>query len=173
MTPTDEELAEMAPIIFLDFDGVICSPRAFTAQEGRWCGTEYRALRWADPIACDLVQRLASKHHAKVVVSSTWRSSRDQCDQILGRYRISKFLHRDWRTGEDKDRFRGREIDAWLETHGRPPFIILDDDSDMLPEQMPFLVNTCSMNGMMLSDFDKADKMLAAITSKGPAHEIR
>lgn len=153
----------MKPIVFLDFDGVICSPRAFLAQEEVW-GSAQRALRWADPLACYLVRRLLVKHQAILVVSSTWRACRDQCDRVLGFHELIEFLHDDWRTGEDPERFRGHEIAAWLTEHDNPPFIILDDDSDMLPEQMPFLVNTCSMNGLMLADFDKADKLLAEIT---------
>jgi len=31
----------------------------------------------------------------------------------------------------------------------------------MLPDQMPWLVHTCPINGMMLADYDKADKLLA------------
>ena len=153
----------MKPVVFLDFDGVICSPRAFTAQEEVW-GRAHRALRWADPIACYLVRKLLVKHQAILVVSSTWRSSRDQCDRVLGFHDLLPFLHDDWRTGEDPERMRGREIAAWLAEHENPPFIILDDDADMLPEQMPWLVNTCPLNGLMLLDYDKADKLLAEIT---------
>ncbi len=154
---------DVKPVIFLDFDGVITSPRAFTAQEERW-GRDNRELRWADPIACDLVGRLLAKHDAILVVSSTWRASLAQCSVILGRYDLDRYLHDDWRTGEDPQRHRGNEIQAWLDEHGSPPFIILDDDTDMTPEQMPWLVATCSINGMMLADYDKADKLLAELT---------
>lgn len=168
MSPTTATREGVKPVVFLDFDGVICSPRAFVAQEGRWFG-EHRALRWADQVACDLVRLLLEKHSAWLVVSSTWRGSRQQCDKVLGRYRLSRFLHADWRTGEDENRFRGNEIAEWLAEHGNPPFIILDDDSDMTPEQMPWLVNTCSMNGLMLMDYEKADKLLASHHPSGPA----
>jgi hypothetical protein len=151
------------PVIFLDFDGVICSPRAFTAQAERWQRPQ-RELRWADPVACDMVRLLLTKHQASLVISSTWRASREQCDVILGRYEMLPFLHDDWRTGEDPQRFRGNEIAEWLAAHGHPPFVILDDDADMLPEQMPWLVHTCSINGMMLADYGKADCLLASMT---------
>jgi hypothetical protein len=139
---------------------VICSPRAFTAQEDRW-HSEQRALRWADQVACDLVGALVRNHGARIVVSSTWRSGKADCDKVLGRYGLAEALHENWRTGFDDERLRGREIATWLMENGNPPYIILDDDSDMLPDQMPWLVSTCSLNGMMLADYDKADKLLA------------
>jgi hypothetical protein len=171
-TPDPATVAAIAdgrdPVIFLDFDGVICSPRAYVAQAERWNG--HRAIRWADQVACDLVGCLLGKHGAKLVISSTWRRSKDECDKVLGRYGLVPYLHSDWRTGEDQAGIRGNEIAAWLAANGSPPFIILDDDSDMLPEQMPWLVNTCSLNGMMLADFEKADALLRRHLEGTPDH---
>jgi hypothetical protein len=158
----------VSAVIFLDFDGVICSPRAFVAQEDRWTGDQ-RWLRWADQVACDFVLRLLTRHSAKLVISSTWRHMEEPCRQVLGQYNLDRFLHGDWRTGEDKKRFRGNEIAAWLAANGSQPFIILDDDSDFTPEQMPWLVNTDSTEGMMLKDFDKADKLLKGLAVSAAA----
>jgi hypothetical protein len=152
----------MNAVIFLDFDGVICSPRAYVAQEDRWLGDQW-PLRWADQVACDLVTRLLTLHGAKLVISSTWRQMEGPCQKVLGRYGLARFLHSDWRTGEDEKRFRGAEIAAWLSANGNPPFIILDDDSDFTAEQLPWLVNTDSIEGMMLKDFEKADELLRRI----------
>ncbi len=152
------------PVIFLDFDGVICSPRAFIAQEIRW--SDRRALRWADQVACDMVYRLLVKFQARLVISSTWRNMVDECNKVLGHYGLSPFLHDDWRTGNDDKRHRGTEIAAWLDKNGNPPFIILDDDSDMTEAQTPWLVLTDSLNGMMLHDFTKAEELLAAISQE-------
>ena len=154
----------MRPVIFLDFDGVICSPRAFVAQEVRWTG--HSAIRWADPVACDLVLMLLTKHNASLVVSSTWRGMPERCHQVLNRYKLGLFLEDDWRTGEDPKRYRGNEVRAWLEAHGSPPFLILDDDSDFDEDQMPFLVKTCGLNGMMLKDFEAADAILASFSGE-------
>lgn len=153
----------LKPVVFLDFDGVICSPRAFVAQEKRWQGMR---LRWADQVACDMVLKLLTDHDAILVVSSTWRASLAHCTEVLGRYRLERFLHDDWRTGRDPKGFRGHEIAAWLNEHGNPPYIILDDDSDFTPEQQPWHVHTCCMNGMMLADYEKANNLLAQAALK-------
>lgn len=155
-------------VIFLDFDGVICSPRAHVAQAKRWVGPEYSALRWADPVACDLVLQLAEKHAAKIVVSSTWRGMETRCRQVLDRYKLSLHLHADWCTGYDPKRYRGNEVREWLDAHGNPPFVILDDDSDFDEDQRLFLVLTDGLNGMMLDKFDAADKLLCRLLAKEP-----
>jgi hypothetical protein len=150
-------------IIFLDFDGVICSPRAHVAQGKRWVGPEYSGIRWADPVACDLVLHLLEKHQAKLVISSTWRTMESRCRQVLGRYRLDRHLHEDWRTGEDPKRYRGNEVREWLEAHGRPPYVILDDDSDFDEDQKGHLILTDGLNGMLFDKFRAADALLSRL----------
>lgn len=50
---------------------------------------------------------------------------------------------------------RGRQIEDWFSKFGHfvDKWAILDDDSDMLPEQMPNFVKTDSENGMTLENF--------------------
>ncbi len=98
--PPDPEMVAggLRPVIFLDFDGVICSPRAFVGQADRW--THDRSLRWADQVACDMVHRLLSDHQASLVISSTWRHMEASCFEVLNRYDLTPFLHDDWRTGD-------------------------------------------------------------------------
>lgn len=161
------------PVIFLDFDGVICSPRAFTAQEKRWSGREYHELRWADPVACDLVGRLAERFNCWIVVSSTWRSSLAACTKILGRYKLDKHLHDDWRTGKDPQSYRGKEVRTWLAEHGNPPYLILDDDSDFDADMSVNLVKTDGLEGMMLRHFAAAERHLEAITARATQESER
>lgn len=157
------------PVLFLDFDGVICSPRAYIAQEQRWHGNS--AIRWADPVACDLVLRLLEKHVAWLVISSTWRDIPDRCRIVLDRARLSLFLHDDWRTGRDEKGYRGNEVREWLSSHGNPPYIILDDDTDFDEDQRPNLIVTDSHNGMMLDEFEAADRLLSALRTLDTSRE--
>lgn len=162
---------DTSPIIFLDFDGVICSPRAHCAQQSRWHG-EQRWLAWADPIACDLVKRLCDEHRARLVISSTWRTMVGPCNQVLGRYDLFEHLHNDWRTNEARAEqaagslSRPWEINDWLSRNGDPEFIILDDDSFAWDgRQLDRWIQTDCQEGMSFAAFAKAEERLKAITA--------
>lgn len=55
--------------------------------------------------------------------------------------------------------FRGDEIKKWLGRHDVEKYIILDDDSDMLEEQLPFFINTDTHNGIRFEDMDRIKTM--------------
>jgi hypothetical protein len=145
-------------VIFLDFDGVICSPRAYVAQTGM-----DRPLRWADPISGAFVRRLVELTGAKIVVSSTWRHIPADARQVLGQFGLLAHLHEDWKTNESPEGSRPWEIDDWLSRNGHPAFIILDDDMfAWTGPQRARWVHTDIHNGMMLADFEKAMELLKA-----------
>jgi hypothetical protein len=158
MSAAEERAAVVA---FLDFDGVIASPRAHVAQHDQ----PERDTRWLDPIACKLVARLVGEHELTLVISSTWRSfGRERIARCLAPYGLDGALHNDWKTNEWPDGSRPAEIDDWLERNAHPPFIILDDDGfAWTGQQRAVWVQSCSYNAFNLSNFEQAKKLLAAI----------
>ena len=56
---------------------------------------------------------------------------------------------------------RGEEIKTWLEHHPEVEnYVIIDDDSDMLPEQLDNFVHTSNMHGFLYGDMLKATNIL-------------
>ena len=67
-------------------------------------------------------------------------------------------LHDEWRTEHFPGQARGLEINAWLadnEMSGKNNYIILDDNSNMLPEQMSQFVQTDGLDGMLTMHMHK------------------
>ena len=130
-------------IIFLDIDGVVTS-----ARTGFFNMDIYTVnfLRW-----------ICEKTGAKIVISSTWRYNHGKqfWKDIFGEY-----LHEDFKTPDlTKKResgiwtnvTRGQEIQAWLDRGLTYPekYLILDDDTDMLPHQKDHFIQTDSTDGML------------------------
>lgn len=131
----------MMKIIFLDIDGVMTSAR-----------TGWRNM---DQCAVAFLKHICKEGNAKMVISSTWRYNRTRefFTDIFG----NDCIHEDWRTSTDLltngSDCRGDEIKLWLATHPEiMDYLILDDDSDMLPEQMDHLILTDSYNGLLFKD---------------------
>lgn len=116
-------------IIFLDFDGVIITPRT-------------NFLKF-DPICIELLQDLVNRSGSFLVISSSWRIGNtfrairamfdgfDLFDKVIG---MTPVHNSEW--------VRGQEIDEWLKNPKLASsrfdldlkgFVILDDDSDMSP----------------------------------------
>lgn len=142
-------MAAKSTVIFLDIDGVLTSNRT------GW-------YNW-DVYAVSFLRYACEKSGAKIVISSTWRCNRDRkfFSDVFG----DEIVHKDWRTYYDLSDFdvkcRGQEIAKWLESHPEIwAFVIVDDDVDMLPEQMPCLVRTDTVNGLLMEDMVKIHEML-------------
>jgi len=156
MTP-DTEAEREAVIAFLDFDGVIASPRAWVAQSH----ISDRDTRWLDPISCRLVAKLVADHNLTLVISSTWRAfGRDRIARCLAPYGMDKALHDDWQTNQWPDGSRPSELTDWLERNGHPRFIILDDDGfAWTGEQRAVWTQSCSYNGFQMYNYDSIGRM--------------
>ena len=132
-------------IIFLDIDGVLN-----VIPQGR---DKYGAIFHQHFI--DNLETIINKTGAKIVISSTWRYSglsvmqemwemRDLPGEVIDItpfksifYQINKDLPFDERYE------RGYEIFEWLEKHPEVTnYVILDDDTDMLPKQLNNFVLT-------------------------------
>jgi hypothetical protein len=154
-------------IIFLDFDGVLCNPRACLAV-----GDVGGVFSYLDPIACLLIKRLCDEHNARLVISSSWRILHDRfsLQAILNAAcpGLGNKMYMDdrWCTpsfnGCTADKFgRGKEIEAWVKTNCQSfnRFVIIDDDSDMEP-YMESLVQTDTYDGIGFQDYLAAEKIL-------------
>lgn len=147
-------------IAFLDFDGVISSPRAHLVND-----TLDQDARWIDPISCLLIAKLQREFDFQIVISSTWRGfGFDRCASVLEPYGLHTSLHQDWKTCHWPDGSRQHEIDHWLEYHGEPPFIIFDDDAFAFTDrQREVWVQSCTYNGFQLHNYEEARRILTRL----------
>jgi hypothetical protein len=179
MTTTNSS-SEGKKIVFLDIDGVLNSERSFVG--GAYREREYEKHfkdgtiddpYWLkitrctiDPIACDLVNRVLRECDAYIVMSSTHRQHFPEDENKL------KNLQ-DYLTGLGVDGHRligwtprlhtprGIEIKYWLDKNpGWDRFVIVDDDSDMLPEQMEYFVRTDNALGVTIDTYRKMRQIL-------------
>jgi hypothetical protein len=147
---------EGAKLVFLDIDGVLNSLSSVLAL-----GNPNEHL---DPVCVGLVARMLKETDAKVVISSSWRIGRTvealkhELDRI-GAHRIADRII--GRTGDGYQGHRGRQIKEWIETNAPDcSYVILDDDSDMLPAQKPYFVKTNFDEGFRASHYRKAMAIL-------------
>lgn len=137
-------------VLFLDIDGVLNSTRSCIAHFGYPHGFTDAQLAMFDLVAVGLIQRLCQVNGISVVVSSSWRINHtwQEIGRALGLPTIDSTPRL---VGS-----RGKEIAAWLEQHPEVQrYAIVDDDSDMLPEQTPFFVKTNGEEGLTMGDFRK------------------
>lgn len=127
-------------ILFLDIDGVCnCSK---TSQR-------HRGFIGIDPHMAFMVGKIQLDTDCQVVLSSSWRHSKDGIEEVEAQ--VVKLLDT---TGDEpyidgEQTQRGREIKKWLDAHPEvTKYAILDDDSDMLPEQLPNFFKTTWLNGI-------------------------
>jgi len=136
------------PVIFLDIDGVLNVHRHERDKFGQLFHQKF-VLNLA---------RIISETTAKIVISSSWRFDGLKRMREMWEFRNLPGIIIDVtpngylmvNNGEiDKpdDGFtpdRGYEIKAWLDKHGEDvtSYVILDDDTDFLEEQLPFFVQT-------------------------------
>lgn len=157
------QISKKRRVIFLDIDGVLCTMRSHKAF-GLRGGLE----RHFDPVAVKMLEKLCEETGAKIVLSSSWRKDVDfeSMTCVLMNAGFARVpWHSAWRTGDHSTKIgwgmthsppRGEEIKAWLDANGNPDYVILDDNSDFLPEQMPYLVQTDSYDGFLWKDYQKA-----------------
>lgn len=138
-------------VLFLDIDGVVNC--ATTSQR-------HRGVIGIDPYMALLVDRIVQATGCKIVLSSTWRlweDSREEVKQQVGPFiDVTPNMPRPNGTSIEYCE-RGREIAKWIETweaaENPVPWLtivgekieryaILDDNSDMLPEQLPNFFKT-------------------------------
>jgi len=128
-------------VLFLDIDGV-CNC-ATTSQR-------HRGFIGIDPYMAFMIGQITLEvPDLKVVLSSSWRHSKDGLDEV--RSQVVDFIDIT-PTGmyiDGEQTLRGREIQEWLNKHPDvEKYAILDDDSDILSEQLPNFFKTSWQTGI-------------------------
>ena len=172
-------------VLFLDIDGVLNSQNWFGYMQ--YCiknnmydrvlnfvdtndeNTEHK-LTMIDNRAIANLNRIVEETGCKVVLSSSWRSFRESdnafTEYILKlkgfKYELYGVTPRIW--VKEFGTQRGEEIQLWMnkesEKNEIESYVILDDDSDMLPEQMNNFIHVDSNIGLTYKDVCKAIKIL-------------
>ena len=130
-------------VIFLDIDGVL---NLIPQGHDRYGGTFHQHL-------VDNLKRIIDETNAKIVISSTWRLSglRVMLSMWLDRnlpgevidITPSGYFNSDLGVSDDENIMRGHEIQYWLSQHPEVSnYVILDDDTDFLPNQLKNFVQT-------------------------------
>lgn len=149
------------PVIFLDFDGVLNTEQhqARLAVEGKPTKDAWGPL--FDPRAVGYLRGILEATDAEVVISSSWRYVHS-----LGSLRTM------WSArglpGEVADTIacgafyisRGEEIECWLNRHGCPDYVIIDDVDDFYPSQRRRFIETNPITGLNEADALKAIEIL-------------
>lgn len=143
-------------ILFLDIDGVLNSTRSAVAFGGYPMNVEKPHMERFDHVAVALIKKICKDTGAKIVLSSVWRL-------YEGHMNMANALHLPIidSTPEKLTALRGEEIAMWLRDHPEvEKYVIIDDDSDMLEDQMPYFVQTSHLNGFLYQDYLKALEIL-------------
>jgi hypothetical protein len=118
-----------------------------------------------DPVAVDLVNRVCHKCDAKIVVSSTHRKHFPDSDDklvLMKNYFEALGINKEYIIGwtESLNAIRGVEIKDYLDRHPEvTDYVILDDSSDMMPEQMPFFVRCDGLVGVSSENYFQMMKL--------------
>lgn len=172
-------------VLFLDIDGVLNSEnwfayRIYCVKNNmvnilmNFVDTDDRNIKhkltMLDDRAIANLNRIVEETGCKVVLSSSWRSSIESENiftqnllKLKGfKYEFYDVTPRLWFS--DFSIRRGEEIKFWLdkesEKHGIESFVILDDDSDMLPEQMNNFIHVDGQVGLTDRDVLTAIEIL-------------
>jgi hypothetical protein len=147
-------------VLFLDIDGVLNSTRTCVAFGGY--PHDFREMGAFDRVAIKLLQRMCDSTGVQVVLSSAWRilhtvkEVRDALELPI--------IDATPNLGTK----RGEEIAAWLKEHPEvETYAIVDDDSDMLPEQQDHFVHTSGHEGLTWDAFTKLCEKLGASPYEG------
>ncbi len=145
-------------VVFLDVDGVLNCRRTCVAFGGIPSGFKPGAVSRLDPVGLALIRRICETAGAKVVLSSTWRKCRPW-QELAAEFDLP-IIGRTANYSE-KGRERGYEIADWLENHVEVThYAIIDDDSDMLPHQMPMFVHSSGFDGFTWANAEKLAQVL-------------
>jgi hypothetical protein len=165
-------------VIFLDFDGVL-NPLHYMHMLGKMWRESNGQIKSQDEFGhlffqqnIDALNHILEKTNAKIVVSSTWRLSgvKVLSDMFFERnmnlaysefYDITPDHAQPQQSGLWLGDERGYEIKAWLDKHHEvKSYVIIDDNSDMLEEQMQNFVKTNQWYGLTMEDAENAIKIL-------------
>lgn len=141
-------------LVFLDIDGVLCTPESYAQFSGSHAPPMQRCL--------EALNHLCAKSGAFLVISSTWRFE----GLMFMREWLAKWGVRvpvvDVTEWPPLDEGRGVEIEKWMEDYGRDvqSFVILDDEDDMGSLSRRH-VHVNGARGLTIEDAERAIAILA------------
>lgn len=133
--------------LFLDIDGVLNHEQWYESQHNNPDAKPF-PYSCFDPQCVTRVNEILEKTGAQLVISSSWRLDKELYLTLNSVGLKSKFECTPyWRNrGCESFTRRGEEIQEFLRTHNynseTDNFVIIDDDSDMLEEQLPHFFQT-------------------------------
>ena len=134
------------PVLFLDVDGVLCTPLSVRLDQ---VFRRPMDRQFFDPVALFWLQKLVRRTGAQVVLSSSWRYALEDGDLFTGRILQNLYdclaAHGAPVAGIAPilGVSKGEEIAAWVTDHPPAPYVILDDRADefaAVPALQPHLV---------------------------------
>lgn len=161
----------LSKVIFLDIDGVLNSEAFY--KDGLYRNLKIPDLTsselfWAKQLCVtqmSMLNTLVYLTGAKVVVSSTWRKMLDlKALNKLFKLRGAEFEIMAKTVVNNS--IRGEEIQEFINEHKVESYIILDDDSDFLPEQLPYHVHVHYRTGLNQQDLDISIALLGLAPDK-------
>ena len=153
-------------IVFLDIDGVLNSDDWYKSGEAKKAYEKTKIVSdyHFDPKAWKWVEKLLIETGAKIVLTSSWRNF--TLEATLKDFVGTKFevlnKHIVGVTPRSRLRHRGKEIETFMQSTDIKinKYVIIDDDSDMNTEQLPYFVRTDWFQGITEENYNKAKKIL-------------
>lgn len=171
----------MKKILFLDIDGVLKSLDNMQVLSYLWHQNNENKSRdefgqLFDERCCRWLEYIYNETNCQIVISSTWKDSGLEQMRLLFKTRNIKvnilditpniidqsLLKAFYNTNIDEAQ-RGFEIQQWLDINDYDSFCIVDDNSDMLPHQLPYFVQTNDQIGLTKECSIKIIKILNKI----------
>ena len=172
-------------VLFLDIDGVLnsenwfgyrlyCIKNNMFNEVINFVNTNDERIKYKlsmiDDRAIVNLNRIIDETGCKVVLSSSWRSSRKSVNDLTQYIlKIKGFKYELYGVTPriQRDEFgtqRGEEIQMWMDKESEKnkieSFVILDDDTDILPEQMKNFIHIDGQVGLIDKDVVTAIKIL-------------
>jgi hypothetical protein len=155
------EYGEKMKILFLDIDGVLNSVRSAVALHG-YPYTEVCHEKF-DEVALGLIRQLCEKTGTRICLSSTWRYTAD-LDTLAKDLDLPILWSTPILARTNKELCRGDEIKEFVTIFDHldrlDKYAIVDDDSDMLEEQLPFFVKADNREGLSYTNYEKLLELL-------------
>lgn len=148
-------------IIFLDFDGVLNTEQyqARLAVDGKPNKDAWGPL--FDPCSVENLHKIIESTGAEIVISSSWRYiHRLGSLRMMWEFRELPGVIVDILPCGATYISRGEDIECWLNQHGQPNYVILDDLDDFYPSQRDRYVDTNPIVGISAADVERAIKIL-------------
>ncbi|WP_343743353.1 HAD domain-containing protein [Herbaspirillum huttiense] len=140
-------------VLFLDIDGVLNGYRSLIGLGAYPHAVKEDQRERFDWVAVGMIRRVCEECDVSIVLSSSWRIGMDNTHEIANFLDLPIIDKTPYHN--DRNSCRGYEIADWLMCNLHERYAIIDDDSDMLPDQKPYFVQTEHKNGMQVEHYLK------------------